>query len=383
MLDIILYGLMYYLCIDSQANYKIAQEKVITFFVRSKIQGYKRLIMLNLRYNYYLLAITFVPILLAIFAADAHPILIVLLIMMYVSNCILQYNVLYEHTKYFLYALPGLFFIFENSNLLYLVTFIIFIINCLLIWKDEFVLYQDRALPFTIKEGILSHKKVILFFSVFILYLVGMLGVKYYGYKIPLEELLVGFIIYLVMDLELDISSNKMLLTRVKSRFDLTRAKYPCITFDFLRPKQKNKLLSTLAVLFLTAMWLGVLEQDYFSYSLVFMGGLLMCFSILDYITQHLLLEKSIVYDNVIVRKMIEGFFVFIIFTYMTIFILGKYTPVDDYLDYVEVFHTMKIGYFVLYTFFLSFFVRRLTWCFQINTSKANNKFKKINVMRK
>jgi len=121
MSNVLIYLFLYYTFIDSQRTCKISAEKMALFWVKSKYLFYARLLTVTLKNQWFFPAGGLIFLVIGIGLQLLHPILCLLLCLMYGANCLLQYNKVYSYMKYILYLIPLVGFIIEDIRIVYLV----------------------------------------------------------------------------------------------------------------------------------------------------------------------------------------------------------------------------------------------------------------------
>jgi len=264
---------------------------------------------------------------------------------------------------------------------LYITTIITVCFNAFLILQFKFNLYEPRT--FGIELFNFQNNEAVLIFCGVFGFIGLILGLHYYNASLPIQEAMAVIIMTLVLMLEVDISKNKMILTSVKSRFDLARTRSKIMTFNFLLPKQKYQIFATLSGAFLSTVILGTARQNYVTSFLLFLGCIMFFLLSIDYIIQYLLLSQSIVYANKVITEIIKAFMATTLFTYITTFIVSRYVlnmesaPIHIE-EYTRIFIVFQITYALFYCGLIMFFVYRLYQTFRVNNKRSIKEKKKM-----
>jgi len=359
------------------------EDKMAGLWLKSRYLFYRRLLAVNLKNKGLLPFIALLLLSICVGLQAVNPILIVLFVIMYVSNCTLQYSKFYTYGKYVMYLIPLLLLVVDRIELVYGSTVVITVIN--MWWHNRFIFeaYQSRALTFHMFD--FKNQKSLLTFGATIVFGGIMWIMNYYNWNSPVEEVMSVCLIVLIVLMEIDLSNNKRLVTKVRSRFDLVRAKSKLVTFNFLIPKHKYEIFVVLVGTFVATLVLGVLRSNYLTYAVLFIGIVMFFLYTIDYITQCLLLGQSIVYDNTVVKKMTELFLSSSVVGYLLGFAMEKYIKnmvlLPDALiatRYFELFGNAQIGYTIFYFVLIVFFAYRLHKTFvitsKVSMDKRNNR---------
>jgi len=363
--------LFYVTLINSQGEYKIAPEKIVPVWVKSRAFFYLRLCVLNIKATWSVFVSSFGILLIGNLVGVLDPVLLVLLCLLYVFNALLQYSRVYSYTKYIIYLIPLGLFVIERIDLIYVLAAVIAAWNVVLLFRFNLQLYGKPVITwspidFGDSKSLWALVAVILFISL-------LFGIEYYDIRVPIEELLSFVVMVLIVFLQVDLSNNKLLATTVHSRFNLVRSKAPTVSFQFLIPHQRAAIGGALCCALLATSILGVLRNDYLTYFVLFLGILLFFLYTIDYIVYWLLLGQSIIYGNTVVKTyIIDLCFVWSLGMYFVLFGVNKYATQGSNTAqgtnaYHVVFSGYQMGYFVICSMLLAFFSYRLYKTFTIN----------------
>jgi len=210
-----------------------------------------------------------------------------------------------------------------------------------------------------------------------------LLVINYYNIVLPTEETLSFIVPFLLIAMEVELSNNKMFTLRMRTRFDFLRSKAKIMTFDFLMPKQKYEIYIALIGSFLATLVFGLMRENFFTSFLLFFGVLMFFFYVIDYIIQCVLLAQSIVYENIIVNKLIESVLFGSVGTYMLTFMIDKYIKNEHaHDDFFNIFGQMQWVYAIFYSILLTFFVYRLYKVFAINHQSMQKATKQTTIKK-
>jgi len=370
------YAFICFTFIDSQRKVEIKEDKMLLFWTKSRFFFFLRLFITRLKNNWEIDLIIFGLVVLGAVLQVIHPSILVLGVIMYISNTLLQHNNHYSYIKYILYVLPVPLFIFGYGSTVYWLVCVILCVNLYMLFTFTFNMYQGRTFRLPIFD--VTNMELLTVLGGGGLGISALLLINHYNAGMSVEELLCVVLVVLLAALRVDISTNKMIATRVGSRFSLVRSKSSVILFDFLIPKQKYEIFATLFALFLTTAVFAVVRQQYLVYILLFIGCIVLFLMLIDYIVQHILLGCSVIYDNVIMRNLLDGLLNFFVFSYVITFVLSKYIttkflnniesdPNNIADTFVSVFGNAQVGYAFVYFGLIVFFGYRLYKTFTIN----------------
>jgi len=377
MSDVLPYLFIYYTFIDSQRECIVSAEKMVPFWVKSRHLFYSRLLSVSLNNQWMLPVAGIALVTIGIVLQVLQPFMLYLVCLMYVSNCLLQHHRVYGYIKYVLYLLPLLPLVFEQILLVYVVLGVIVLVNIYLLVSFQFTLYASP--PFQLRFFAVR-PSIVGFISICaILFTILLVILHYYNINVPVEEICTGILLIMVSVMEVDISKNKMLALRVRSRFDLVRSKSKTLNLAFLVPKQKYEIFAILGLSLLTVIVFGMMRGNYVASALIFIGICMYFLYVIDYIVWHVLLEQSIVYANKVVNEGIRMLLSSVVFIYLIAFTASKYLLHIDSLqrnatmeEVLALFGGTQIVYGLFYAVLLSFFIYRLHQTFSVNNRSAS-----------
>jgi hypothetical protein len=267
--------------------------------------------------------------------------------------------------------------VFEQILLVYVVLGVIVLVNIYLLVSFQFTLYASP--PFQLRFFAVR-PSIVGFISICaILFTILLVILHYYNINVPVEEICTGILLIMVSVMEVDISKNKMLALRVRSRFDLVRSKSKTLNLAFLVPKQKYEIFAILGLSLLTVIVFGMMRGNYVASALIFIGICMYFLYVIDYIVWHVLLEQSIVYANKVVNEGIRMLLSSVVFIYLIAFTASKYLLHIDSLqrnatmeEVLALFGGTQIVYGLFYAVLLSFFIYRLHQTFSVNNRSAS-----------
>jgi len=371
------YLLLYVTFIDSQGKYKIGNERMAPIWLKSCAIFYLRLLLLHLKVTWipFFGALAFVSI--GIMVNVLHPSFLIILTIMYTFNCFLQYSKPYNYSKYVIYLVPLIFFMLEQYHLVYIFTILICCLNISFLFHFKLRLYERPLL--SLPKMNLGDKKVAICFISIVIFVSILVLIVHYHIPIPLEDLLSLVVIILITIMQIDISNNKLIATKVRSRFNLVRSKSQHVSFNFLIPKQREQIVVMLVCALFATSILGIIRHDFLTYFLLFCGIMLFFLYTIDYIIQCVLLNRSIIYENKVVKAyVLDLTLIWIIGMYYILFVVGKYVtsiediPLHNSIDtYYQVLDLFQVGYTIFCATLITFFIYRLYKNFLINKQKS------------
>lgn len=283
----------------------------------------------------------------------------------------ISYSKILSKLEWILYLiLPILMYFRTENKYLFLYLIFSFLLFFILVIKMKFSIYPKKNI-YEFKYN--KYTIVLLSFLVYIL-LSKISIIK----SIPIELSLIFVALFFCANIENKISSNKSILSIYKNRAYLVCVKTEKISPLFFNSMEIEKIIDSSLVIVSFLIMVVLYNKMLIDYMIFFIGIILIILFNIDIFLSHYIFKKSIVYENNIVRKIIELFINTTVIQYGLYYIVNKilmeYEGLNiGQLSFNNFGNLFKIINGVLYIILIIVLIIRFKKMFNVNNIKNDN----------
>lgn len=284
----------------------------------------------------------------------------------------LSFNKTFLFLRYIVYGIPLGMLYFDIYSFIYIYIICLLIILSLLMMKVDISPYQKRVL-----EGKIYRKKVKRFIYPIILIVTFIVLQKNdILEKMPIEQGLVFLLLYLITQTEVGITENKLKLLTYKARVYLNIIKCSKINFKVFNRQQIAKIVSNLGTIMTLLICLGIYNDIILDYIILLLAAVVLLLSSIDVFLYHYILQRSIAYNNTVVRNLIVLGINYLVFQFIMYYSVHK--NYSNMQMPKELFIIFRGGFSFVFIMLICMYIYRYKNLLKTNTllpSKKGNSF--------
>lgn len=185
-----------------------------------------------------------------------------------------------------------------------------------------------------------------------------------------MEQGIIFVLLYLITQVELNITENTIVLLTYRSKAYLNMVKSSKVNIRFFDKKMMQKVIKNMNIIITLLFCLGVYSNQVFEYSILLLGAILLLISSVDLFLYHCVLQRSIVYGNKIVRTTITLLINAVVLQYVTYYsVINFYQKNHE----TEPFWSMlQFGFLTIFIIVIGYCIYRYCKLFQVHTNECN-----------
>lgn len=187
--------------------------------------------------------------------------------------------------------------------------------------------------------------------------------------RLPIEQIGLSIIFYIFMMIERDVFSDKKMLRVSRSKAYLNIVKSSHLTLRFLKEADIEKLKRNLLWIFLFSIFLGLQSGIYIDYIILFISAIVLIMANADLFLYHFIFQRSIAYQNKVVRNVIVMSVNALIIQYSIYYMAMKWIGENKINNEITI--VFRLIFLFLFLFLSVIFILRYLNLFKIN--KKNN----------